>query len=370
MLFNNNNNSPNNNHNNNRSYPHRQRGYRTNKRSAEDDFTSRGIIPKRASRRSTRIPDPPLAGSGPAEARRSMDLQQKAEKPLAALYKEYLDNNPSTSMTPTKFKAYHDGMKALNTVGGNFTGVLPAVEESSSSTAPINKENKMHGRYAWKSTILDDTEPRILFHKGLRDIYMRKAVVYSLTQEFPRVLREEWKQKATLLHENIDAYFSSINDEKTKRYEDSVDIDFVHTKFNFDVNEYITWFRPDMNKFILFIQDYIRCRRQGIPVLKLEYPNYKQFTKYLWKPEVLKRSKGRITFDHELQKQRMDFVLCNNIVYIEQDPEFRRQWLKWSSWTITFCNDFLNDWPMLERESTGPRYISIKKTHRYEYFSF
>ena len=42
------------------------------------------------------------------------------------------------------------------------------------------------------------------------------------------------------------------------------------------------------------------------------------------------------------KRERMDFILCNNIVYIEEDLEFRSNWKKWSTWTIKFCQEYVD----------------------------
>ena len=63
--------------------------------------------------------------------------------------------------------------------------------------------------------------------------------------------------------------------------------------------------------------------RLGIPVLKLEPTTHYRFAKYLWSPHVLSLSRGpRLPMDSVMQRERMDFILGNNIVYIEEDPNF------------------------------------------------
>jgi len=50
--------------------------------------------------------------------------------------------------------------------------------------------------------------------------------------------------------------------------------------------------------------------------------------------------------DPGMKQERMDFIICDNIVYIEQDPEFQNNWKKWSEWTITFCIEYHDrHWP-------------------------
>jgi len=92
-----------------------------------------------------------------------------------------------------------------------------------------------------------------------------------------------------------------------------------------------------MDRFVLFIKDFVCCRRLAIPVLKLEPTTYHKLSKYLCPPLALPSSKGRKYMDPGVQCERMDFILCDNIVYMEQDPEFQNNWKKWSEWTITFC---------------------------------
>ena len=59
-------------------------------------------------------------------------------------------------------------------------------------------------------------------------------------------------------------------DEKMYPYENSIYLNFIKTRLGFPVDDYDLWFRPNMNSLVLFIKDFVRCRRLGIPVLKLE----------------------------------------------------------------------------------------------------
>jgi len=126
---------------------------------------------------------------------------------------------------------------------------------------------------------LDPSEPCIFFDKNLQILYLCKAVVISLACQMPRNLRDEWNQKAILFQQNIATYFSSIEDEKTYAYEYSIDLNFIKTRCDFPVDDYDLRFRPNMNSLVLFIKDFVRCRRLGIPVLKLEPTTYHMFTK-------------------------------------------------------------------------------------------
>jgi len=191
--------------------------------------------------------------------------------------------------------------------------------------------------------MLDPSEPCIFFNKNLQVLYLRKAVVMSLACQMPRNLREFWNQVAISLQENIATFFSSVTNEKTYAYENSIDVNFIKTKLEFPIDDYDLWFRPNMDSLVLFIKDFVRCRRLGIPVLKLEPTTYyHRFAKYLWSPHVLPLSKGKTPMDSVMKRERMDFILCNNIVYIEEDPVFRKNWKKWSEYTISFCQEFFD----------------------------
>jgi len=109
---------------------------------------------------------------------------------------------------------------------------------------------------------------------------------------------------------------------------------FVWKNVELDPSEPCIFFNK--NSLVLFIKNFVRCRRLGIPVLKLEPTTYHRFSKYLWSPLVLPLSKGRVPMGPEMQRERMDFILCRQY-YIEQDSLFRNNWKKWSEWTISFC---------------------------------
>ena len=100
-------------------------------------------------------------------------------------------------------------------------------------------------------------------------------------------MRVHWKKEAIKLHLAIDNYLDRVNNESTFHYEKTIKVEDMEEILLFPLSSYIAMFNINMNDFMSFIADYIRCRREGIPVLKLEYQVYRKYFKYLWSPMKL-----------------------------------------------------------------------------------
>jgi len=191
---------------------------------------------------------------------------------------------------------------------------------------------------------------------------MSKAVIDLRNEVLNRELRTTWRVHAKRLHESMDEYLQAKGDEKSTLYECALQLNHVETLFKFPLRDYKKWFNVDDNEVLEYIKDYIRCRREGIPVLKIELNLYQKFSKYLWSPEKLIRSKEKINFSDELQKKRMLFILCDHVVYIEENTLFRNERAVWVPKIIRFCYDFMRfDWPKSNRTvNIPPRYLTVK----------
>ena len=98
------------------------------------------------------------------------------------------------------------------------------------------------------------------------------------------------------MHLAIDSYLDGDQDESTFHYETTIKVEHMEAVLGFPLSSYIAMFNVNMDDFMSFIADYICCRREGIPVLKLEYQVYRKYSKYLWSPMNLENSKQRTDF--------------------------------------------------------------------------
>jgi len=199
------------------------------------------------------------------------------------------------------------------------------------------------------------------FNKQIRQIYLSKAIIDLRNEDLPKVIRTTCRGHAKKLRESrIDKYLDDKGDEKSTFYGCTLQLNHVETLFKFPVRDYQTWFNVDDNEFLEYLKDYVRCCREGIPVLKIELNLYLKSSKCLWCPEKLIQSKGTIKFLNELQKKRMLFILCDHVVYIEENTMFCNERAIWVPKIISFCKDFMNvDWPKSHRAVNIPlRYIT------------
>jgi len=196
---------------------------------------------------------------------------------------------------------------------------------------------------------------------------MSKAVIDLRNEVLPQVLRSRWQGHAKKLRESIDKYLDDKGDEKSTFYDCTLQLNDVETLFKFPLRDYKICFNVDGNDFLEYLKDYVRCCREGIPVLKIELNLYLKSSKYLWCPEKLIQSKCTITFLDELQKKRMLFILCDHVVYIEENAMFHNERAIWVPTIIRFCKEFMNvDWPKSNRTvNIPPRYLTVKDRFLY-----
>ena len=277
---------------------------------------------------------------------------------LSDKYKIYLSTSDSNNkkMSPEEFQEFVEKQKKETSEPIDLT--LTSHPRFPNPVA--KKKYYMNGRYAWKNFALGEFEPRIFFNHALRKIYIRKCVMNCIKHNgaMSATVKEQWVKQSEELSEAIDTYCDS--DEKVNEL--SVDVKMIQDTFKFPVTKYMKWFNVDMDNFIKYVQDYIRCRRDGIEVLKLELNLYLKHTKYLWSPVKLIGSKKRIDFTETEQKKRMAYILTNHIVFVHKDYMFRKKWLNWRKDMIEFCHKFLAyDWPIEERETSRPRYLTLEE---------
>ena len=98
-----------------------------------------------------------------------------------------------------------------------------------------------------------------------------------------------------------------------------------------------------MDDFMSSIADYIYCRREDIPVLKLEYQVFRKYFKYLWSPINLENTKERTDFTDEMLSQRIKYILGVSITYINHIKRYRKNWLSWEPYLPHFLDWYLND---------------------------
>ena len=130
---------------------------------------------------------------------------------------------------------------------------------------------------------------------------MKKIVIDRFVFKRPTVVTKEWQSKAISLHETIDEHLETYEDFHWKL----VDASVIVSEFQFPLTDYMKWFQgiAQLDDFIKYIQDYVCCYQEGIPVLKIESNLYLKFSKYLWYPEKLTLSKETVNFSNELQKK-------------------------------------------------------------------
>ena len=153
----------------------------------------------------------------------------------------------------------------------------------------------MRFRYTWKSTKLPLCEPRIYFNVLIRRHYIKHIVVPAHFQIHNDV-RKEWVEKAVDLHRSIDQYLIDQGDEYQRCYEDTLELSNIEEVLNWPLTEYCQWLNADLTEFLNSVKDYVRCRREGIPVLKIPAELYTKYTKYLWSCKRLTATKRRVTY--------------------------------------------------------------------------
>jgi len=108
---------------------------------------------------------------------------------------------------------------------------------------------------------------------------------------------------------------------------------------NFPLRNYFDWFDPDKDRLLASLRDYIRCRREGIPVLKLEKPLYLKH-KYLWCTKNLRDTHNRIHFDDNLMKKIVQYILCDSIMYQELSVDYWISWLVHVDWLVAWIKSY------------------------------
>ena len=283
-------------------------------------------------------------------------MENKRQTTLSNRYKAYLStrNYSKDVMSPDEFQNFVEKGK------NSSEEVARKTSFCSRQSRPVDNKSRyyMNGKYAWKNFVLSSFEPRIFFNKTLRKIYMKKTVLNCVKEKFySQSVKEQWIEKSVLLQQAVDAEWES----EGNLDEHSVDLQMLTDDFQFPVANYMKWFEVDMDEFVGCVQDYIRCRREGIPVLKLELNLYQKHAKYLWSPVNLTNSKERVKFTKEMQQKRMSFILSDHIVYVKEDTMFRQKWLKWRNPLLKFCLNFLAyDWPEESRDTNRPNYLKVK----------
>jgi hypothetical protein len=272
-------------------------------------------------------------------------------------YAQFKEENPFSNVTPDEFSELIKRQQELK-----------ALEAAKASNKKAKKDPWLK-KHVWSSKIFPEQEPRIYFCKSLRLLFMRRLIIdVHSSVMIPDDMRNTWKTHAIELHESLDENLKSFSNpnEFEHRYEEDFELTAMG-KFNFPMSKYFEHIDPDKDMLLASLRDYIRCRREGIPVVKLEKPLYMKYTKYLWCTDVLRDTAQKVDFDDNLLKQRMQYILCDSIVYQELSVDYRISWLNHVEWLVSWVKSYhsSNDfWPREVRkkdEENRPTYASIKK---------
>ena len=260
---------------------------------------------------------------------------------LGEQFTEFKRRNPDSKMTPQEFQEFKDTKLALDSL--------------------VQAKNHMRFSYIWKSTRLPKSEPRIFFNTALRQQYIKRIVV-PIHMNIHEQIRNEWTKKAIELSEKIDSFLLNQGNEMTHFYDESLILDNLEDSLNWSLTEYVQWINPDLEIFLEYLKDYVRCRREGIPAVKLPPPTYLKHTKYLWSSKCLTETKGRVKYTESMQEARLKYILIDHVVYQDLDPNYRKYWCDWIRVLQEMCDHFMNyRWPICDRDKSGPNYLAVKK---------
>jgi len=136
-------------------------------------------------------------------------------------------------MTPGEFKNYQLGIIALRGFNSQSSAGGFDVEPS---IPPQKKKKKMHRLYVWRNVMLDPSEPcrLCICAKQWSCQWLTKCHVISAKSG----IRKQYSCKRIL----------------TFSYKNSIDVNFIKTRFEFPIDDYDQWFRPNMDSLVLFIR--------------------------------------------------------------------------------------------------------------------
>ena len=209
----------------------------------------------------------------------------------------------------------------------------------------FKKPIRFETMYNFKHCIVGQHEPRIFFNKEMRQIFMRQYLIdHNCNHNIRRDIREKWKRISFEMHEMIDDYLSSKPNEMSYHYED----DFLASDLTgqegffktFPYSDHFREVRQPLDTLVSCIKDYVRCRREGMPVIKVPMNLYERVTKHLWSSDQIVDTKQRIEFTDAMKLQRMFYILSEHLVYIDLTPEYRQSWTSYSDTMIIFCNHY------------------------------
>jgi len=213
----------------------------------------------------------------------------------------------------------------------------------------FKKPLKFETMYNFKHCIVGRHEPRIFFNKEMRQIFMRHYLIdHNCDHNIRRDIREKWKLISFEMHEMIDEYLSSKPNEMSYHFEDDFresDLTGQDGFFN-KTYPYVDHMREvgqPLDTLVSCIKDYVRCRRDGMPVIKVPMNLYERVTKHLWSSDQIVDTKKRITFTDNMKLQRMFYILSEHLVYVDLTPQHRQSWTSYSDMMIEFCHQYFHE---------------------------
>ena len=246
-------------------------------------------------------------------------------------YSFYGPNRTSTKSLKSSFSSNMYYSNTAEMIFNNYRNSSTRIDEYYAEKINSEKcETMLNHSHLHMSTF----EPRVFFNQAMRLEYMTYCVIgYNKHNDLRDDSKEFYESFAKTLVTELDHGFDSYDSFEINNFDCKK---FLLETLQFNISAYNQLPGTSVKYLYQCIRDYLYSRRDGIAVVKVEKSTYDYYAKlrleFGYYPEAT-----RAYFTISDQKERMNFIIIQHIVY-QPIPYARRQyWLDFSNTVLNAC---------------------------------